>query len=53
LGPQVGSVNANGSFEQHDPPYGVLIMFAYTETWRDLAGEWMCGAAVLVLRMLR
>jgi hypothetical protein len=53
LGPQVGSVNANGSFEQHDPPHGALIMFAYTETWRDLAGEWMCGAAVLVLRMLR
>jgi hypothetical protein len=42
-----------GSFEQHDPPYGgALIMFAYTETWRDLAGERMCGAAVLVLRML-
>ncbi len=51
--PQVGGVNANGSFEQRDPPHGALIMLAYTETWRDLAGEWMCGAAVLMLRMLR
>jgi hypothetical protein len=50
---QVGSVNANGSFEQHDPPHGALIMFASTGTWRDLAGVWMCGAAVLVLRVLR
>jgi hypothetical protein len=50
---QVGSVNANGSFEQHNPPHGALIMFASTGTWRDLAGVWMCGAAVLVLRMLR
>jgi hypothetical protein len=35
--PQVGSVNANDSFEQHDPPHGALIMFASTGTWRDLA----------------
>jgi hypothetical protein len=47
--PQVGSVNANGSFERHDPPHGVLIMFASTGTGL----VWMCGAAVLVLRILR
>jgi predicted transcriptional regulator len=32
--PQVGSVNANGSFEQHDPPHGTLI---YVRIHPDLA----------------
>ena len=48
----VRSVNVSGSFVQHDPSHGALIMFAYIGIRRDLA-DGMCSAAVLVLRMLR